>query len=218
VNELRRLRHESSLTQAEFAQRLGVPVSTLRMWDSGLRVTPPPVLKHARDLAHRDQRETELLPIRQLAGELGIHKSTLESAIRTGQLPASFSVRSAFGRPIRRVKRADALIFMRQVYGRRRATPVCSSPLPTVPHDFDAQLRHLRRLLRVTQGEFARRVGAASKAVVYQWESRKRMPSPVFWQKVEALQASSRKNGYVFQAGATRILDQRPSPTSCDPR
>jgi DNA-binding transcriptional regulator YiaG len=41
--------------------------------------------------------------------------------------------------------------------------------------------------LRLTQRDFARRIGAANKAVVYQWESRKRTPSPVFWKRVEAL-------------------------------
>jgi hypothetical protein len=34
----------------------------------------------------------------------------------------------------------------------------------------------------------ARRIGAAGKAVVYQWESRKRTPSPVLWQQVMRLQ------------------------------
>jgi hypothetical protein len=34
-------------------------------------------------------------------------------------------------------------------------------------------------------------IGAASKAVVYQWESKKRKPSPVFWQKIAALEKTS---------------------------
>ncbi len=33
----------------------------------------------------------------------------------------------------------------------------------------------------------ARLVGAAGKAVVYQWEARKRTPSPLFWQRIIAL-------------------------------
>ena len=32
-------------------------------------------------------------------------------------------------------------------------------------------------------------VGAAGKAVVYQWEARKRTPSPLFWQRVHELQS-----------------------------
>jgi hypothetical protein len=34
-------------------------------------------------------------------------------------------------------------------------------------------------------------IGAASKAVVYQWESKKRKPSSVFWQKIAALEKTS---------------------------
>ena len=45
----------------------------------------------------------------------------------------------------------------------------------------------LRRRMRLTQEALAQRIGAAGKAVVYQWESRKRTPSPVFWERVEAL-------------------------------
>ena len=32
-------------------------------------------------------------------------------------------------------------------------------------------------------------IGAAGKAVVYQWEARKRTPSPVFWQRVQELKS-----------------------------
>ena len=48
-------------------------------------------------------------------------------------------------------------------------------------------LRELRRL-RFTQDGLARRIGAAGKAVIYQWESRKRTPSPVLWKQVLRLQ------------------------------
>jgi DNA-binding XRE family transcriptional regulator len=61
------------------------------------------------------------------------------------------------------------------------------APLPSGPDDCDERLKRLRRRLRLTQRDFARRIGAANKAVVYQWESRKRTPSPVFWKRVEAL-------------------------------
>jgi hypothetical protein len=30
--------------------------------------------------------------------------------------------------------------------------------------------------------------GAANKAVVYQWESKRRIPSPTFWERIEQLQ------------------------------
>jgi hypothetical protein len=43
-----------------------------------------------------------------------------------------------------------------------------------------------------TQPELARRIGAANKSVIYQWETRRRTPSVVFWVRVEQLaQASS---------------------------
>jgi hypothetical protein len=41
---------------------------------------------------------------------------------------------------------------------------------------------------RIVLDALARRIGAAGKAVVYQWESRKRTPSPVLWQRVLELE------------------------------
>ena len=49
------------------------------------------------------------------------------------------------------------------------------------------QLKALRRHLDISQAGLARMVGAAGKAVVYQWEARKRTPSPVFWQRLTTL-------------------------------
>ena len=57
----------------------------------------------------------------------------------------------------------------------------------SVPEDYDVQLNALRRHLDISQAGFARLVGAAGKAVVYQWEARKRTPSPLFWQRIIAL-------------------------------
>ena len=65
---------------------------------------------------------------------------------------------------------------------------ICPAPLPTVPDDYDKRLRDLRRRRGLTQDALARRIGAAGKAVVYQWESRKRTPSPVLWQRVLELE------------------------------
>ena len=65
---------------------------------------------------------------------------------------------------------------------------VCPDPLPTVPHDYDEHLRDLRRRKHLTQAALARRIGAAGKAVIYQWESRKRTPSPVLWQRIRDLE------------------------------
>ena len=56
-----------------------------------------------------------------------------------------------------------------------------------VPADYDVRIRAVRQGLGLSQARFAARVGAARKAVVYQWEARKRCPSPVFWQRIEAV-------------------------------
>ena len=61
------------------------------------------------------------------------------------------------------------------------------------PHDLvfghydDVRLKILRSEFELSQPALARLIGAAGKAVVYQWESRKRTPSPVFWQRIQEL-------------------------------
>ena len=187
VNAVREWRRRSGLTQAQCAQQLGVPLNSFRMWDSGLRPTPPIILQGARAIAEELRRHSEQLPVRAMAAELGIHRSTLEAAIRTGRLRAHYLSRSVFGRPIRRITRADAQQFMRTAYGRKGA-PVCAHPLPDVPSDCSTRLKRLRQQLGLTQTALAEQLGAANKAVVYQWESRKRAPSPVFWQKIQQLE------------------------------
>jgi hypothetical protein len=57
-----------------------------------------------------------------------------------------------------------------------------------VPNDYDEQLRAPPRRLRLTQEDLARRIRAAGKAVIHQWESRKLTPSPVLWQQGMRLQ------------------------------
>lgn len=61
-------------------------------------------------------------------------------------------------------------------------------PVAVAPKDCDRRIVALRQRLRLSQGELAAAVGAAGKAVVYQWESRKRCPSPVFWARIELLE------------------------------
>jgi len=186
VTDLRVLRREMGLTQLAMAEALSIPVNTLRMWDSGLRRTPDSVLSAARALAAEQRHQQELLLVPALAAELGIHKSTLEAAIRTGRLRAQFSTRSVFGRPVRSVARRDGEYFRQTAYGRRHAPAVCT-PFLKVPADYPDRLVRLRRTLGLTQAALAQQVGAASKSVIYQWESRKRRPSPVFWEKVQRL-------------------------------
>lgn len=68
--------------------------------------------------------------------------------------------------------------------GRRRPVPVCRV---TAPPNCAATLVKLRSRLGLSQEQLAAKVGAAGKAVVYQWESGKRKPSPVFWLRIERL-------------------------------
>ena len=65
---------------------------------------------------------------------------------------------------------------MRTHYHRFAGQAACPAPLPLVPPDYAVRLKSLRAQLKLTQQGFARLVGAAGKAVVYQWESRKRTP------------------------------------------
>jgi DNA-binding transcriptional regulator YiaG len=187
MTALRELRRAAALSQREFARLIDVPLNTFRMWDSGLRPAPPHLLQRAAVAVAEHARNTELLSLDQLARELGVHQRTLRAAARTGRLQVTFSSRSAFGRPIRLATRAAARAFMRKDYRRYGGQSPAVAPLPSIPDDYDERLRRLRRRLRLTQHALARRIGAANKAVVYQWESRQRTPSPVFWQRVEAL-------------------------------
>ncbi len=61
----------------------------------------------------------------------------------------------------------------------------------------------MRQRLGVSQRQFAVLVGAARKAVVYQWESRKRCPSPVFWERIQFL---ARKDSSSAERGADHSL------------
>ncbi len=75
----------------------------------------------------------------------------------------------------------------RRTYGRGRRRPVAVCRV-TVPANYATTLVGLRHRLGLSQQQLAAKVGAASKAVVYQWESGKRKPSLVFWLRVERLQ------------------------------
>ncbi len=76
---------------------------------------------------------------------------------------------------------------MRTHYRRFAGQATCPAPLASVPPDYDVRVKSLRSELELSQRALARLIGAAGKAVVYQWESRKRTPSPVFWQRIQAL-------------------------------
>jgi DNA-binding transcriptional regulator YiaG len=61
MTELRRVRQEAGLSQLQAASLLAVPVNTFRMWDSGLRPTPRPVVERVTTLPAQRAHESELL-------------------------------------------------------------------------------------------------------------------------------------------------------------
>lgn len=142
-------------------------------------------------------QDTELLSLATLAREFGIHERTLRDAARLGRLTVQLSTRSAFGRPIQRATRAAVLAYQqryyRQAYSRTMRNPLRPEQVH-VPVDCAERVTLIRHALRLTLSEFAERIGAANKAVVYQWESGKRRPSPVFWTRIVALRQCSSIN------------------------
>ena len=213
MTALRELRRAADLSQQEFAALIDVPVNTFRMWDSGLRPTPPHLLQRATGAVTEHARNAELLSLDQLAREFGVHQRTLRAAARTGGLQVTFSVTVGVRPPHPARDASGCQAFMRKDYRRYGGQSPAVAPLPSVPHDYDARLKRLRRRLRLTQHDLARRIGAANKAVVYQWESRQRRPSPVFWQRVEALGGASldtrRAPDFVERAAPARIASNR---------
>jgi DNA-binding transcriptional regulator YiaG len=187
MNALRRLRLAMGLSQCEFATQLGVAEQTYRTWDSGRRRAPRAILHRARRLKETDGGKLLLLQV--LAAEYHVHARTLRKAAQDGRLQATFSTRMAFGKLIAFASREAVERFKRQYY--RQTTKWNRPPRPAacvVPADYDRVVRVLRASLQLTQTAFAARVGAANKAVIYQWESRRRRPSPVLWTRVQSLQ------------------------------
>jgi DNA-binding transcriptional regulator YiaG len=170
--ERRELRRSPALGQREFAALLDVPLETLRTWNSGRQPTPASVLHRATVSVADYKQRSALLPLCELAKEPGVHIRTLHAAARTWRFQTHFSIRSVFGRPMRFSSRAAGEQFLATHHRRFSGQPVCPLPLPTVPDNYDERLRGRRQRMRLTQDTLARRIGAAGKAVVYQWESR----------------------------------------------
>ena len=185
---LRECRIALGQSQAAFAAMLGASPESYRTWDAGRRATPLKILARARALAtHRDDHA--LLPLPVLALLIGVHVKTLRAAARDGRLPVTYDTRTTFRRLRARATPAAARAFRRSYYGRPVGPGDRRAPLTwaNVPDDYDEQIRALRRARGLSQAQLATLVGAARKAVVYQWETRKRTPSPVFWQRLSAL-------------------------------
>ena len=182
---LRECRISLGQSQAAFAATLGASPESYRTWDAGRRAPPPKVLARARALAtHRDDHA--LLPLPVLALLVGVHVKTLRAAARDGRLPVTYDTRTTFRHLRARATPAAARAFRRSHY-RRMVRPDDPLTWASVPSDYAEQIRALRRARGLSQAQLATLVGAARKAVVYQWEARKRTPSPVFWQRITAL-------------------------------
>ena len=185
---LRECRIALGQSQAAFAAMLSASPESYRTWDAGRRATPPKMLARARALAtHRDDHA--LLPLPVLALLIGVHVKTLRAAARDGRLPVTYDTRTTFRRLRARATLAAATQFRRAYYGRQVRPADRRQPLTwsSVPADYDVQIRALRRARGLSQGQLATLVGAARKAVVYQWEARTRTPSPLFWQRITVL-------------------------------
>ena len=188
---LRQCRHALALSQSSFAAQLGVPLETYRTWDSGRRAVRPDILTKANDLALRADPQA-LRPLETLARLIHVHVKTLYAAAKDGRLRVTYDTGTTFRSLRARATVADADTFLhayfeKAVWPKDRPAPLRWSQIPS---DYDDQIRRMRRRLGLTQAQLTERVGAARKAVVYQWESRKRCPSPLFWQRMRELDAS----------------------------
>ena len=134
VTPLPELRRAAGLSQQACAALVDVPLNTFRMWDSGLR------------------RGGEEGGGRARSGGRGAGRARR-------RLLVTFSSRSAFGRPIRLATRAAGQAFMRKDYRRYGGQSPARTPLPSVPLDYDARLKRLRRRSRLTQDDLARALG-----------------------------------------------------------
>jgi DNA-binding transcriptional regulator YiaG len=192
MNPFRQLRREVGLSQPDFATLVGISAESCRAWDSGRRPLPAKILQSIRTTVRQRSHGQKPMRLSQLARELGLNVHTVRAAVRTGRLAAEFHVKSVFGRPMRRATLAAGREFLERARWRPIPSEVVAPPVVEVPPHYDAVLRDLRRRLHVTQAGLARAIGAAGKAVVYQWETRKRTPSPVLWRTIESLEADSR--------------------------
>lgn len=190
ASALREIRTRLNLSQAECAAALGVALETFRTWDAGRRPAPEVIVSEARTLKPR-RPPHDRVTLQVLADELQVHVRTLRAAAHDGRLTATFGARPFFGKLTATATREAAAKFMatwyRRTYGRGRRRPVAVCRV-VVPTNCAATLVVLRSRLGLSQQQLANKVGAAGKAVVYQWESGKRKPSPVFWLRIKRLQ------------------------------
>ena len=189
---LRQCRKALALSQSAFAAQLGVAPESYRPWDTGRRPAPAAILIRARALvAHRDAHALLSLPV--LATLVGVHVRTLRNAARDGRLPVLYDTRTTFRHLRARATPADATLSRQTYYNKRVSQEDRLDPITwaRIPSDYPAQILGIRQQLGLSQTRFAALVGAARKAVVYQWETARRCPSPVFWERIQRLSVTS---------------------------
>lgn len=189
---LRDYREATGLSQPAFAERLRISLQSYRTWDSGRRPVPGELLERARALADVTPRDGAM-GLLALAPLLGVSVFRLREAARDGRLAVTYDRRVVFGRLVPRATLAAGMAYRSHFYNKRKRWVALPAPpqFAAVPEDYDRRVVALRRHLCVSQIQLAQRIGAAGRAVIYQWESRKRRPSPLFWERVLALQTSN---------------------------
>ena len=140
-----------------------------------------------------------------LARLIHVHVKTLYAAARDGRLHVTYDTRTTFRRLRARATVADVdhfwlAYFEKAVWPKERSVPLSWH---TIPADYADRIKSVRQRLGLSQAAFAARVGAARKAVVYQWESRKRCPSPLFWQRIQDLSPSDACPSRIRRQAAT---------------
>jgi transcriptional regulator with XRE-family HTH domain len=190
VTAIREIRLAMGCSQRAFAERLDIPLQTYCPLDSSRRTVSSDVLERAAHILEAHRHQTELVTLDVVSAEFKIHPRTLRAAARDGRLDVHLSNRSVFGRPLRLASRSAVRAFVERYYRQRysRFAPPLDPPrVSLVPANCASRILELRLRLRMSQAELARRIGAANKAVVYQWESSKRTPSIVYWRRIEML-------------------------------
>jgi DNA-binding transcriptional regulator YiaG len=185
VTGLRQVRLALGLSQAAFARRLRVSAESYRAWDAGRRTTPHEVLERATTYA--GQGSEGPMPLAPLARQLRMNETTLRRAARDGRLTIVVEPHPSSGRCVVRATREAVESFRTNVFGKTHRWTPRPGPnvaLPDPPADCARRIAEIRLRLRLTQTEFAARLGAKGKAVVYQWESGKRRPASLFWRRI----------------------------------
>ena len=165
---------------------MSVSLESYRAWESGRRPLRPGLLIEANVLTLQTRPDTPV-SLHTLANLISVHVRTLHAAAKDGRLRVTYDTRTTFHRVRVRSTPVDVQIF-RHTYFDRSRWPTVRPPTMTwqeIPKDYASQIRTIRRQMGLSLGQFAVLIGAANKAVVYQWESQKRCPSPVFWCRIQ---------------------------------